>query len=182
MPARIKMQNILTRSQLSNQKSGSARHARAIKTTMLGLLCLLGMSTTERSYAAEANANTVVREYKQELEQARFAELMAHYGQHKELPPGYELQALGSFHPSIKVCFAIAFMATIPTIVATTMWNVSVGVVGANRASIFLSLLPLFGIGLAVSFLGEALLNYHFVGAFLICAGIVAVVWPQDSL
>ncbi len=94
MPARIKMQNILTRSQLSNQKSGSARHARAIKTTMLGLLCLLGMSTTERSYAAEANANTVVREYKQELEQARFAELMAHYGQHKELPPGYELQAL----------------------------------------------------------------------------------------
>ena len=73
-------------------------------------------------------------------------------------------------------------MATIPTIVATTMWNVSVGVVGANRASIFLSLLPLFGIGLAVSFLGEALLNYHFVGAFLICAGIVAVVWPQDGL
>jgi drug/metabolite transporter (DMT)-like permease len=95
---------------------------------------------------------------------------------------GYELQSLGGFYPSIEVCVAIVFMATIPTIVATTMWNVSVGVVGANRASIFLSLLPIFGIGLAVSFLGEALLNYHFVGAFLICAGIAAVVWPQDDL
>jgi len=95
---------------------------------------------------------------------------------------GYELQSLGGFYPSIEVCVAIVFMATIPTIVATTMWNVSVGAVGANRASIFLSLLPIFGIGLAVSFLGEALLNYHFVGAFLICAGIAAVVWPQEGL
>jgi len=95
---------------------------------------------------------------------------------------GYELQSLGSFYPSIEVGLAIIFMATIPTIVATTMWNISVGVVGANRASIFLSLLPLFGIGLAVFFLGEVLLNYHFVGASLICAGIAAVVWPQDDL
>jgi drug/metabolite transporter (DMT)-like permease len=94
----------------------------------------------------------------------------------------YELQSLGGFYPGIKVIIAIVFMATIPTIAATTMWNVSVGVVGANRASIFLSLLPLFGISLAVFFLDEALLNYHFIGASLICAGIVAVVWPQESL
>jgi len=94
----------------------------------------------------------------------------------------YELQSLGGFHPSPKVCAAIVFMAAIPTIVATTMWNISVGVVGANRASIFLNLLPLFGIAMAVSFLNETLFKYHLVGAFLICLGITAVVWPQESL
>ncbi len=93
----------------------------------------------------------------------------------------YELQSLGSFHPSLTVCAAIIFMAAIPTIVATTMWNVSVGIIGANRASIFLNLLPLFGIGLAVFFLSETLFRYHLVGGALICVGITAVVWPQGN-
>ena len=90
----------------------------------------------------------------------------------------WELLALGQFEMTSEVLWAIFFMAVIPTIVATTMWNISVGRVGAKQASIFLNLLPLFGIGLAVSFLGETLHNYHLVGALLICTGITAVVWP----
>ncbi len=91
----------------------------------------------------------------------------------------WELRTIGQFELKSEVLWAIFFMAAIPTIVATTMWNVSVGQVGAKHASIFLNLLPLFGIGLAVSFLGETLHPYHLVGALLICVGITAVVWPS---
>ncbi len=93
----------------------------------------------------------------------------------------WELWTIGQFNPNLEVLWAILFMAVVPTILATTMWNISVGKVGAKHASIFLNLLPLFGIGLAVSFLGETLHHYHLVGAFLICVGITAVVWPSRA-
>ena len=93
----------------------------------------------------------------------------------------WELLVVGQFEMTPEVLWAIFFMAVIPTIVATTMWNISVGRVGAKQASIFLNLLPLFGIGLAVSFLGETLHHYHVVGALLICTGITAVVWPSSE-
>lgn len=76
---------------------------------------------------------------------------------------------------------AIAFMAVIPSLLATTLWTQSVGIVGVNRASIFINLLPVFGIGLAVLLLGETLHNYHFIGGLLVCSGITLVVLgPSD--
>jgi len=71
------------------------------------------------------------------------------------------------------------YLAMIPTLLATIMWNISVGVVGPNRATIFTNLLPLFGITLAVSFLNEALRSYHIIGGMLVCAGITLVVKPE---
>jgi drug/metabolite transporter (DMT)-like permease len=76
----------------------------------------------------------------------------------------------------VRVVGAILFMAAVPTLIATTMWNVSVGEVGANRASVFINLLPVFGTLLAVVFLGERLHSYHLVGGALVCAGITMVV------
>ena len=67
---------------------------------------------------------------------------------------------------------AILFMAVVPTIIATTMWNASIGVVGPNRATIFLNLLPVFGILLGVVLLDETLYHYHIIGGLLVCVGI----------
>jgi drug/metabolite transporter (DMT)-like permease len=74
------------------------------------------------------------------------------------------------------VFFAVMYMATVPTLIATTMWNISVGAVGPNRATAFTNLLPVFGIALAVVLLGESLHAYHIVGGLLVCAGISLVV------
>lgn len=57
------------------------------------------------------------------------------------------------FEPMIfswPVFAAVVFMAAVPTLTATMMWNLSIGAVGPNRATAFTNLLPVFGIGLAV--------------------------------
>lgn len=74
------------------------------------------------------------------------------------------------------VIMATLYLAAIPTLLATIMWNVSVGVVGPNRATIFTNLLPIFGIALAVLFLSESLRAHHVIGGALVCAGITLVV------
>ncbi len=78
------------------------------------------------------------------------------------------------------VFWAMFYLAAIPTLLATTMWNLSVGVVGPNRATIFTNLLPLFGVALAVLLLNEAVHGYHLIGGVLICFGITMVV-RRDS-
>ena len=57
-------------------------------------------------------------------------------------------------------------------------WNAAVARVGANRAGIFLHLVPLFGTVLSALFLGERLMWYHYAGAALIFAGIYAASRP----
>ncbi len=84
----------------------------------------------------------------------------------------------------LRVTAAVLYMALIPNVLATTMWNTSVGAVGANRASIFINLLPVFGTLLAIVFLDERLQHYHLVGGLLVCLGITLVVrtMPSDEL
>ena len=76
---------------------------------------------------------------------------------------------------------AILFMAIVPTVIATTMWNASLGVVGPNRATIFMNLLPIFGIFFGVLLLGEVLYRYHIIGGLLVCAGISLMVKRSRS-
>lgn len=45
--------------------------------------------------------------------------------------------------------------------------------VGANKAGIFMHLMPVFGILMAALFLGEHLMTYHYPGIFLIFTGIL---------
>ena len=47
--------------------------------------------------------------------------------------------------------------------------------VGANRAGMFLHLMPVFGAVLGVLFLGEAVAAYQLAGARLVLAGIAAM-------
>ncbi|HYJ20036.1 MAG TPA: EamA family transporter, partial [Burkholderiales bacterium] len=44
--------------------------------------------------------------------------------------------------------------------------------VGANKAGLFVHLMPVFGALLSVIFLGERLYAYHYAGAVLIFGGI----------
>lgn len=70
----------------------------------------------------------------------------------------------------------ILFVAIFASALALVLWNEGLHAVGINRAVIFVNLLPVFGAGLAIPFLGERLYAYHLAGAALVCAGIFLVV------
>ncbi len=71
---------------------------------------------------------------------------------------------------------AIFGISVFASALALILWNAGNRAVGANRAAIFVNLLPVFGSALAIPFLGESLFVHHFAGAVLVCLGIFLVV------
>ncbi len=84
----------------------------------------------------------------------------------------WEWSVRGGFAISVASVSALAYYATLPSIVAYLFWNRAVAQVGPNRAGLFVHLMPVFGALLSVVFLGERLHGYHFAGAALIFGGI----------
>lgn len=66
----------------------------------------------------------------------------------------------------------VGYVAVFPSIVSYLCFNRGVELIGANRAGLFIHLMPVFGSLMAISFLGETFLWYHAVGIALIAAGI----------
>jgi drug/metabolite transporter (DMT)-like permease len=67
---------------------------------------------------------------------------------------------------------AIVSIAILVSIGAMLMWNHGNATLGANRASIFINLVPFFGALMGVTLLGERFEMYHFAGMLLICTGV----------
>ena len=73
----------------------------------------------------------------------------------------------------IKFFFLILFFVTLfASIGAYYSWNKAIELIGPNRASIFLHLMPVFGVILAIVLLKEKFQMYHFIGATFIVTGI----------
>ena len=68
---------------------------------------------------------------------------------------------------------AVCYVAIFPSIISYMCFNRGVELVGANRAGLFLHLMPVFGSIMAIAFLGESLRWYHGTGIALIAFGIV---------
>ena len=66
----------------------------------------------------------------------------------------------------------IGYVIVFPSIVSFLCYNRGVELVGANRAGLFIHLMPVFGSTMAVFFLGEVFCWYHGLGILLIGAGI----------
>ena len=77
---------------------------------------------------------------------------------------------------SVSAAGIIAFLGIVTSLGGMAMWNAALRTVGPNRATIFLNLVPVFGVSLAIIFLGEQLFVYHLAGAGLVGLGIVMVV------
>jgi len=89
------------------------------------------------------------------------------------IPPYvWELQAGARFELTSVTLSSIAYVAIFPSVLSFLFWNWSVGIVGANRAGVFVHLMPVFSIALAYTLLGEALQTYHILGILLIFSGI----------
>lgn len=65
-----------------------------------------------------------------------------------------------------------AFTAIFPSILSQSFYIRGVELIGSNRASLFINLVPIFGTMLAILFLGEALQTYHAVAIVLVLGGI----------
>lgn len=68
--------------------------------------------------------------------------------------------------------FSILYVALFASVLAFIFWNRAVRWIGANRAGIFVHLMPVFSTLLAIAFLNERLTSYHLWGITTIASGI----------
>lgn len=71
------------------------------------------------------------------------------------------------------VLYAIIF----PSVISQMLYVRGIELIGSNRASLFVNLIPLFGTIGSVLVLGEALQGFHIIATALVAAGIVLAEW-----
>lgn len=132
--------------------------------------------------ASWALYSVLLRKRPQELDHFTFLAAMMIFGTFCLLPvflweisntglPRYLPQAFGG----------ILYVAVFPSILSFLCWNKGVERVGANRAGIFVHLIPVFSILMAVMLLGERLQYFHLPGMALIFSGIFLTTFAGGS-
>ena len=84
----------------------------------------------------------------------------------------FELARGPDFRFGRETAASVVYVALFASVIAYICWNRGVATVGANRAGLFLHLVPAFSALLAIAVLGESLLLHHALGIGLIIAGI----------
>ena len=89
--------------------------------------------------------------------------------------PFYIIESFNTTYlPSTVLDLAIiGYVAVFASIVAFFSWNKGVSIIGPNRASLFLHLIPVFSAVWAISFLNEKFSFFHVIGVFFILSGII---------
>ena len=72
----------------------------------------------------------------------------------------------------LELFYILIFLALFPSIGSYYCWAGAVSIIGANRAGIFLSLIPLFSTIMAIFFYKEQFQFFHLIGAILIILGL----------
>ena len=84
----------------------------------------------------------------------------------------YELAQGQIIKFDINLAYILIFLALFPSIGSYYCWAGAVSIIGANRAGIFLSLIPLFSTIMAIMFFNEKFQFFHLIGAILIILGL----------
>jgi drug/metabolite transporter (DMT)-like permease len=71
----------------------------------------------------------------------------------------------------------VAYVMVFPSLLSQVFYARGVQLIGANRASLFINLIPLFGALGSVLVLGEQLQGFHLIAGALVIAGIVLAEW-----
>ena len=66
----------------------------------------------------------------------------------------------------------LAYVVIFPGLASFFFWIKGIAIIGANRAGVFLHLMPIFGAIMAIIIFDEKFMFYHFLGAIFIVAGI----------
>ena len=84
----------------------------------------------------------------------------------------FEFSQGESINFNIDIIGILIFLALFPSIGSYYCWAGAVSIIGANRAGIFLSLIPLFSTIMAIFFYDEKFQFFHLTGAILIIIGL----------
>jgi drug/metabolite transporter (DMT)-like permease len=84
-------------------------------------------------------------------------------------------EMLSGFGPKVDWLTAgtLAYVVIFPSTLAYLAFNRGIALIGPNRASPFLHLVPVFGSAMAIVLLGEELKLFHVVGYVLVLAGVI---------
>ena len=85
----------------------------------------------------------------------------------------WEIQKTPPLELTRPVVISLLYVAFCPSILAYLCWNRGIQEIGANRAGLYINLIPLFASLLAVLFLGERFQSYHLLGILLISSGLL---------
>ena len=67
----------------------------------------------------------------------------------------------------------LTYVVIFPGLTSFFFWIKGIALIGANRAGIFLHLMPIFGAIMAMIIFDEKFMFYHFLGAVFILIGII---------
>ena len=84
----------------------------------------------------------------------------------------YEFSQGQKIDLNIDLFYILIFLALFPSIGSYYCWAGAVSIIGANRAGIFLSLIPLFSTIMEIFFYKEEFQFFHLIGAILIILGL----------
>ena len=117
--------------------------------------------------------STLLKKHKFKFSQFTLIQLMVSAGVLFLIPQFFYEQSNNLEVNFNKAFFAILiYVVLFPAIAAYYCWQKGVEIIGPNRASIFIQLMPLFSAIMAIIFLNEKFELYHFVGASFIVLGI----------
>jgi drug/metabolite transporter (DMT)-like permease len=94
----------------------------------------------------------------------------------------WEQQHANEIQWSSNLYLIFAYLAIFPSLLAYLFWNYGVEKLGAQKAGLFVHLVPLWGMILSVSFLGEQVQAFHLGGMALIFAGIYLAVLSDRTI
>ena len=117
--------------------------------------------------------STLLKKNKFKLSQFSLIQIMVSVGVIFLIPQYFYEQSIGLELNFNKAFFLILFYVVVfPAIVAYYCWQKGVEIIGPNRATMFIQLMPLFSAVMAIIIFKEKFELYHFVGATFIVSGI----------
>ena len=84
----------------------------------------------------------------------------------------YELSQGLTVKINTNLGYTLIYLALFPSIGSYYCWAGAVAIIGANRAGIFLSLIPFFSTLMAIFFFNEKFQFFHLIGSILIILGL----------
>ena len=117
--------------------------------------------------------STLLKKNKFKLSQFSLIQIMVSVGVIFLIPQYFYEQSIGLELNFNKAFFLILFYVVVfPAIVAYYCWQKGIEIIGPNRATMFIQLMPLFSAVMAIIIFKEKFEIYHFVGATFIVSGI----------
>ena len=117
--------------------------------------------------------STLLKKKKLPFSQFSLIQLMATVGLIFLIPQYYYEHSAGlELNPNKAFYIILSYVVLFPAIAAYYCWQKAIQLIGPNRSSMFIQLMPLFSALMAIVIFNEKLQTYHFIGAGFIIIGI----------